>query len=107
MRTKFREKYYVYKLIVVSSFQLSFVHYPKIRQKEEKKIQESLTADSEVVQKRVMMQRLPELCRILKTYPFYQHSLVCIDLKIQVLILNVQAENLVTILHRLNFIHRW
>ncbi|XP_028391948.1 uncharacterized protein LOC114516621 [Dendronephthya gigantea] len=40
----------------------------KIRQKEEKKIQESLTVDSEVVQKRVMLQRLPELCRIMKTY---------------------------------------
>ena len=40
----------------------------KIRQKEELKMQESLTANSEVVEKRVMMQRLPELCRILKTY---------------------------------------
>lgn len=40
----------------------------KIRQKEEKKIQESLTVDPKVVEKRIMVQKLPELCRILKTY---------------------------------------
>lgn len=40
----------------------------QIRQKEEKKIQESLMVDSNVLQKQVMVQKLPELCRILKTY---------------------------------------
>lgn len=52
---------------------LSFVliSYPKIRQKEAKKIEESLMRDPLVDKKLAMKERLPELCRILKAYPYF------------------------------------
>lgn len=52
---------------------LSFVliSYSKIRQKEAKKIEESLMRDPLVDKKLAMKERLPELCRILKAYPYF------------------------------------
>lgn len=52
---------------------LSFVliSYSKIRQKEAKKIEESLMQDPLVDKKLAMKERLPELCRILKAYPCF------------------------------------
>ena len=52
---------------------LSFVliSYSKIRQKEAKKIEESLMRDPLVDKKLAMKERLPELCRILKAYPCF------------------------------------
>ena len=42
----------------------------QIRQKEAKKIKESMMRDPAVDKKLAMKERLPDLCRILKAYPY-------------------------------------
>ena len=48
----------------------AFLLLLKIRQKAAKKVEESLLRDPAIDKKLSMKERLPELCRILKKYPF-------------------------------------